>query len=114
MKKLFVIFSCSALLAGCGQLISGGGMPDEMAVVSGPPLTLPPNFELRPPSEQQANRAEALSKEDSSASAQATLMGQTAHKNKAPKNKADWLLKKAGADQANPDIRQKLDGVEGE
>lgn len=106
MKLLtpFILLS-AVLVTGCGQLVSSGGMPDEMAVVSGPPLTLPPNFELRPPSEQKASKAEAIRKESSSAEAQAILMGQSDGKKA---EGTDWLLDKAGADDANPDIRQTL------
>lgn len=116
-KKAFVstrILTASAvvlcgMLTGCGQLVSGGGMPDEMAVVSGPPLTLPPNFELRPPAEQKASKAEALRARDSGAEAQQILMGESGGKTA---KGSSWLLEQSGADQADPNIRQDLESAE--
>ena len=46
-------FSASVLLAGCGDFRVALGMdrtgPDEFAVESRAPLTIPPDFDLRPP-----------------------------------------------------------------
>lgn len=97
---------CALALVGCGNLVGNNRMPDEMAVISGPALTLPPNFELRPPQEGRANKAQAIREASSSAEAQAILMGKDAGGKQAD---TGWLLEKAGADAANPDIRDMLE-----
>lgn len=60
MKKLIVVSSLAALmfsLTGCGEgqnardiLGLGRKVPDEFRVVARPPLSTPPDFQLRPPS----------------------------------------------------------------
>lgn len=97
-------------LAGCGgnsPLIGSKALPDEMAVVAGPPLTLPPNFELRPPVEQKQSVAEALRAQDASVKAETILVGEAPAK---PQGTVDpWLAEQAGVKKADPNIRQKLD-----
>ena len=61
-KKVVLSLCAVLMLTGCKQILSGVLVgPDEMAVVDSAPLTLPPNFELRPPrpGEEQDIDAEA-------------------------------------------------------
>ncbi len=96
-------------MAACGgsaPLIGSRSLPDEMAVVSGPPLTLPPNFELRPPQEQKQSRADALRSQDSSVQAKTILVGEAAA---APQGEVDpWIAEQANVKKADPTIREKL------
>src|ERR1700749_332981 len=53
-SHLLTILGLSALLlAGCGEVRESLGLgrnaPDEFAVVDRPPLSMPPDFDLRPP-----------------------------------------------------------------
>jgi len=109
--KKYSIFALALLLYGCGggnaPLVGNKRLPDEMAVVAGPPLTLPPNFELRPPQQQKQSVAEALRAEDASNKAKAILVGDTAPK--AAGQVDPWLAEQAGTQKADPNIRQVLD-----
>lgn len=66
MKRFFLTSLIVLALAGCGDLRQTLGLirtpPDAFAVVSNPPLTLPPEFHLRPPQpgEQPANIADPV------------------------------------------------------
>lgn len=81
--------------------------PDEFAVVSRAPLSLPPNYALRPPSPGSSRPQEVTTRDQ----ARQTVFGQKALQatqpiattGRSPGEVA--FLKKAGADQAQPDIR---------
>ena len=105
IKNILTVL-CAFTLVGCGSLVGSNNMPDEMAVISGPPLTLPPNFELRPPQEQQASKAQAIRDESSGDDAKSILMGGEADSKEAD---TSWLLEQSGADAANPQIREMLE-----
>lgn len=69
-KALFSVLSVTLLLAfltGCGEVRSMLGQnkqpPDEFAVLSQPPLSIPPNFTLRAP-EPGANRPQKTPKKN--------------------------------------------------
>lgn len=96
-------------MAACGgsaPLIGSRSLPDEMAVVAGPPLTLPPNFELRPPQEQKASRADALRNQDPSVQAKTILVGESAAQ--AQGEVDPWIAEQANVKKADPTIREKL------
>jgi hypothetical protein len=96
--------------------------PDEFRVVSRPPLTVPPQFSLRPPSIDE----ESPNQLATSAQAKELLMGSAENNALAPASgkkansqvastgittasKADaQFLERAGAPQANPNIRREL------
>ena len=52
MKKTVLFLICVSILSGCGLTRSDLGLekatPDEMLVVSRAPLSIPPEFNLRP------------------------------------------------------------------
>jgi len=97
--------------AGCSSIRESVGMsknpPDEFRVVSREPLTMPPEFELRPP-EPGADRPSRRSARDR---AQQTVFGgdrpddgYTGASGLSDGEKA--FLTKAGAQDARPDIRE--------
>ena len=47
--KLILVLSIGTALVGCNALRGSGTGPDEFAVVTRAPLSLPPDFGLRPP-----------------------------------------------------------------
>jgi hypothetical protein len=95
-------------LAGCGSMGRALGMskqsPDEFAVVTKAPLVLPPDYELRPP-KPGAKRPQEL--EPSEAAKQALFKNQFGQP-AAPTTGEQALLTSAGADQADPEIRQQI------
>ena len=98
--------------------------PDEFSVVSRPPLSLPPDFNLRPPKPGEAPRgtptdvqAHSLltGKAPSTSATDADLVQPTVDTAVTPVVRSDVLtggesslLKRAGADQADDSIRDKL------
>ena len=80
--------------------------PDEFTVVSRPPLTVPPEFTLRPPSPGEAPLGTAAD-----AQARSLITGQSkepAAQSETLSAGANSLLKRAGADAADTSIRDKL------
>ena len=84
--------------------------PDEFTVVRKPPLVIPPNFSLRPPTTAAAEAEQS----EARGQAKAALLGQAALNKSAqggqqavPANSIgeQALLAHAGADKANPGIR---------
>jgi len=110
MKKLgFAI--CVLLLSGCGgvkeELGVGRHSPDEFTVVKRAPLTLPPDYTLRPPSEAAAAAVPDVPRD----TARASVMGAPAP---APAAAADGaLMDKLGAGNADAGIRSKIDADNG-
>lgn len=105
MKKSLSLLALAALLAlpACTgvkkELGIGRNSPDEFMVVKRAPLTLPPDYELRPPMTGSVPPAS-----EASAQAKAALMGGDAAPASAGTAEAQ-LLAKAGADRADPQIR---------
>ena len=96
-------------LAACNSLSDSIGLnpraPDEFTVVAQAPLTMPPNFALRPPV-PGAPRPQTL---DVQQQAQATLLGAAPAGGGARTPGEEALLANAGADQAEPGIRALVD-----
>lgn len=104
------------LLAGCGSDIRkqfglARSSPDEFRVVSRAPLTMPPDFSLRPP-EPGARRPQEGSPTDQ---ARQTVFriedteGESAERERPDDGRSQGesaLARAAGADQADPEIRQ--------
>lgn len=97
--------ACSSVKKELGV---GRNSPDEFLVVKRAPLTLPPDYALRPP----ANPDETAAAEQSADKAKTALLGKTEE----PVVKGDTeaaLLGKVGAGAANPDIRRLIDEENG-
>lgn len=117
IRAIVLCLAGGAVLSGCEDARQAFGLernvPDEFAVVSRAPLSLPPDYALRPPqpgaprpqeptTRQQAERVVLATadrqREAEAAAARADLSsGETV------------LLARAGAEEAAPDIRQTVD-----
>jgi hypothetical protein len=110
---LFGAMSLALALGACGGISEQLGLtkksPDEFRVVSHEPLALPPNFQLRPPEPGVPRPQEGTTQQQ----AERTVFGRP-ESNPAPgaDSAADLtpgeqaLLKSAGAENAEPNIRQ--------
>ena len=102
-----VVLCAGAGLAGCQSASHALGLgkisPDEFRVVSKAPLTLPPDYALRPPAPGEPRPTEL---QPESAARQA-LLGQ---RNAEVRDDGEKMLaSKAGADRADPLIRYVVD-----
>lgn len=98
-----VLLLAAVSLAACSsvkrELGVGRNSPDEFTVIKRAPLTLPPDYSLRPPSDSAVESSSAAVDQ-----ARTALLGPSSAP--AVKGRAERaLLVKIGADQANPDIR---------
>lgn len=102
MRKFIALVLVSTALTGC--LGSGKKGPNEMAVLDSVPLTLPPNFELRPPREGESRAVQMAN-----AKAEALILGKNVEdemKSQTPKAADNWLVEKAGGEMRNLSIRE--------
>lgn len=108
MRKYVWLLLAATLpfMAACGdtRMLGEKAVPDEMSVVEGPPLSLPPNFNLRPP--RKGEQARIL---DGGSTAQQILTGSPAAAEDGSVKEPNWLLEQAGADKADPTVREKLE-----
>ncbi len=105
-------FAAILALSACSDVKQemgvGRNSPDEFTVVQRAPLTLPPEYTLRPPIDPSA----AQPAEAAAAQAKTALMGKDA----VPAVAGDGekaLLNKLGVAAANPDIRKQIDEENG-
>lgn len=112
MKRHFITLSAAALLlTACdGGVKDTLGLnreaPDEFTVVSRPPLSLPPDFSLRPP---QPGAEPHFVPADQRAQALVTGKGNTGNLKPAARTSAtENFLRRTGAHQADTAIRDKL------
>lgn len=105
--SLFVLTACQGTKETLG--IGTRQVPDEFAVVKNAPLTLPPDYELRPP-RPGAPRPQARKPEQD---AKEAITGKQAKNGSVQKSDLtrgeSSLLTKAGAEKADPDIREDID-----
>lgn len=105
---LAVMFTAVMALSACSdvkeELGVGRNSPDEFTVVKRAPLTLPPDYTLRPP----APSSEAQSNADAATQARTALLGKetTPAVEGAPEK---TFLDKLGVASANPGIRDLID-----
>lgn len=109
IKHIAVLVLVVFVLQGCGQVRDTLGLgskraPDEMQVVSRPPLSLPPDYNLRPP----APGAPPTGAEPVRDQAAKLLLGDRRSEPSALSQGEQAFLVGAGADRADPDIRTKL------
>jgi hypothetical protein len=109
-------------LSGCSDTRKALGLekapPDEFAVVSGAPLTMPPDFNLRPPrspsdkppSETAAQAGRQTVFRASDVKTPTVAAGAQVGSNGTPLSAGEQaLIAKAGAGGADPSIRQQVD-----
>jgi hypothetical protein len=107
-----VILSLSACTSVKKELGVDRNSPDEFMVVKNTPLTLPPDYTLRPP--LNPDEAAAATVDDAASAAQAALIGEVKTATAAKKSASETaLLGNLGAAAADPDIRQKIDADNG-
>jgi hypothetical protein len=105
--RTLVVLIAVAGLAGCGgvgkSLGFGKQSPDEFSVVRNAPLTLPPDYSLRPPRPGAARPQE----EPLSAQAKSSVFGDKSGAAARPESKGEYaLLQLANALETNPDIKR--------
>ena len=104
---LAMVAAASAAATGCGSISRAAGAtkvsPDEFRVVTQAPLTLPPDYSLRPPRPGQPRPQESNSSDD----ARATLFGQDTAAQASQGERT--LVNDAGATATDPSIRDTLD-----
>lgn len=111
-----LLLAASFAVGGCTETRKALGWekapPDEFRVVTRAPLTLPPDYGLRPPAPGAA-RPNETSPQDSARAAvfgadRAAVLAQTARA-AAGSPGEQMLLTRAGADRADPAIRDQID-----
>jgi hypothetical protein len=111
--RLFVLVAlCSAALAACqsrspAEITAQG--PDEFLVVGRSPLIVPPDYALRPPSPGEP-RPQDLNPEGT---ARAALVGGRAAASASSEGER-LLMVKAGANEADPRIKEVIDDEQGD
>lgn len=109
-KKILImalLLSLSACTTVKKELGVDRNSPDEFMVVKQAPLTMPPDYTLRPPQDQHDAAPAAIAD-----SAREALMGKS--QDPAVKGSAETaLLDKLGASSSNPDIRKQIDEENG-
>jgi len=98
---LLAIASAGLMATGCAS--SSTNAPDEFRVVTKAPLTVPPEYNLRPPPAGQTRPAEVASAEDE----RVISFGQDMGQNASASEKA--LVRAAGAVAVSPVVRAQLD-----
>ena len=101
---LIALFSLSACSGSDVRNTLGleRNQPDEFKVVAKPPLTLPPDYHLRPPSNTRPDI------KSSGARAAKILYGEDGGAHSHPADAESHLLRKAGAQDAENNIREKI------
>lgn len=108
-SAIILTLACAALLAGCDgarkALTQTKAAPDEFSVYTRAPLTMPPDYGLRPPSDGSQQQQEANSTRNQ---ARRVLLGGEqagAQPIQAATPGTTALLARAGAQNAEPGIR---------
>ncbi len=116
--KLISLLSLSSLmiLSGCESAKTALGItkntPDEFRVVTRAPLTLPPNYQLKPPQPGKQRPQEKTSyqvAQEALIGKRTTIVDRYTPRN-ASSNGEQALLSQAGATSSPRDIRQVIDG----
>lgn len=110
MKKTLPLLAAGLALsvaAACSSSgNSGAATPDEFRVVTKPPLSIPPNYSLRPPAPGTTIPAEVEMATTGNTAAFGTALGQGASASERA------LVSAAGANAVNPSIRAQVDWEE--
>jgi hypothetical protein len=104
---LVAVLAAATAASGCASFSRAIGAsrssPDEFRVVTQAPLTLPPDYNLRPPRPGEARPGE----NDPSAEARAALFGENVGQQASQGERA--FIAAAGASTANDSIRETID-----
>lgn len=104
---LVAMLAAAAATSGCGTLSRAIGAtkvaPDEFRVVTQAPLTLPPDYNLRPPRPGEPRPQELQPSQE----ARVALFGEEVGRAASPGERS--LVSTAGATTADPDIRDTID-----
>lgn len=106
MKKSLLILAAGAALAAtsaCTSSGNGGSTPNEFRVVTKAPLSVPPEYSLRPPTAGSTTPAEV----EAATTGVTTAFGTTHGQNASASEKA--LVAAAGANAANGAVRSQVD-----
>jgi hypothetical protein len=106
MKKqlsLLALGTVCLAAAACSSGAAGTRTPDEFRVVTKAPLTVPPDYSLRPPGAGQSVPREVEAAKEDNASAFGTTLGANASASERA------LVAAAGANAVSPLIRTQLD-----
>lgn len=104
-KTLPFLLAGAALMAAsaCSSSGSAGATPNEFRVVTKPPLSVPPNYSLRPPAPGTTIPAEVEAANSPNVAAFGTSMGQDASVSERA------LVASAHANAVNPAVRAQVD-----
>lgn len=124
-KQLIIISATLIALAGCGEVRETVGLvntpPDEFAVIDHPPLSMPPDFDLRPPRpgaqpvnsiNPSTNAAKALYGDGKMETVKQQGVGSLQMQTLSPSEQA--IIGQTASDRADPRIRSKLDKEAGQ
>jgi hypothetical protein len=118
--KFILVLSIGTALVGCDALRRGGTGPDEFAVVKRAPLSLPPDYGLRPPRPGAMRPNETSPRDDAQSKLLRNLSDQsrrsTAKENKNNRKFTSGesaLLKRAEALDVDPSIRHVVERESG-
>lgn len=112
---VIVVFAAAAVLGGCESARKSFGNakspPDEFVVYKRPPLSLPPDYGLRPPRPGAAQPSEVRPTSVARAAIrQATTTAPTTEQPKTTSTPGlQALLRETGSSAADPDIRRRID-----
>lgn len=119
-EKIIGALLCLLALSACGDgsLREKMGLerkpPDEFKVLARPPLTVPPDFNLRPPVDDR----DAIGASNISHDARTLLLGDApapdAPATAAPTSAEEVILQRAGADKTPPTVRDIIRSESGE
>src|SRR5262245_36597503 len=103
--KRFETLGLAVVLAaiGAGACASGSNTPDEFRVLRKAPLTVPPDYQLRPPAPGEARPQELLP----DAQARIAVFGQDTARNASDGEKA--FIAKAGGEAIDRQVRNQVD-----
>lgn len=107
--RLLILLAMPLILNGCSGTKETLGLtkksPDEFAVIKRAPLSMPPDYRLRPPTPGATRPQEQTTDE----MARVAVFGQQNNDSYTPTSADEEFLKRAGTYIADPDIRSKID-----